>query len=75
MIEFLLSKTGIFLTIAGYLLYKLLTWNNDFFEKRNVNFLKPVPLFGNLFTVIFQRESFFNWLQRMYYAFPGSRLV
>jgi hypothetical protein len=75
MLEFFLSQTGLFLAIVGVLVYKLLTWNNDFFEKRNVKFIKPVPLFGNLFKITFQLESFFNLMQNICKDYAGHRLV
>jgi hypothetical protein len=73
MIGWLMSQTGLLVVVAAYLVYKALTWNHDFFEKRNVKYLSPVPLFGNLFKVTLQFESFFELLCKMFYAFPGER--
>ncbi|PSN43541.1 hypothetical protein C0J52_03714 [Blattella germanica] len=35
------------LLLLGWLLYLYLTWNHDYWKKRGVPFVKPIPLFGN----------------------------
>jgi hypothetical protein len=74
-VDWLISQSGLVTVIVGILLYKLLTWNRDFFEKRNVKCVAPVPVFGHLLKVSFQKETLFKLLQRMFYTFPGERLV
>jgi hypothetical protein len=73
MISWLLSQSGLLVVVAGYLFYKVLTWKHDFFEKRNVKYMKPAPFFGNLLKVSLQFESFFEQMCKMFNAFPGER--
>jgi hypothetical protein len=73
MISWLLSQTGLLVLVAAYLVYKGLTWNHDFFEKRNVKYMKPAPLFGNLLKVTLRIESLFEQMCKIFNAFPGER--
>jgi hypothetical protein len=74
-VDWLISQSGLVTVIVGILLYKLLTWNRDYFEKRNVKCVAPLPVFGHLLKVSFQKESLFQLLQEMFYKFPGERSV
>ncbi len=56
-----------------YLLYKWLTASDDCFEKIGIPFEKPLPLVGNILTMILGRESLIDITKRSYYKFRGSK--
>lgn len=60
--------------LAVYLLYRWSTATYDYFERRGVPFLKPVPLFGNLWPFLTGRTTGIEALTLSYWRFPESRL-
>lgn len=54
-------------------LYKLLMKNNDFFKKRGVKFIKPLPLFGNTFDLIAGREDGVSVMLSFCRKFPNEK--
>lgn len=61
------------LLLCVYLVYKWSSKNFDYFAKAGVPFEKPVPFFGNLLSVILQRESVIDLIHRNYNNFKGSK--
>lgn len=45
-----------------YLLWKYLTKNHDYFKTRGIPYETPIPFLGNLGPIIFQQESYIDWL-------------
>lgn len=56
-----------------YFLYKWSTSKFDYFAKVGVPFEKPLPLFGNALSVVLQRESLIDLINRSYYKFKNSK--
>lgn len=56
-----------------WLAYKWLVANFDYFEKLGIPFEKPLPLFGNMFDLVFQRESMVEIAGRNYRQFKDSK--
>lgn len=50
----------------------MITKNNNYFKNRGVNFIKPVPFFGNMLDVTFSRRNFIEILQYSYDKFSES---
>jgi len=64
----------IFILIAAlWLLYKWLTSDHDYFAKAGVPFEKPVPIFGNLYGCLTQKESMIDVAQRGYNKFKHAK--
>lgn len=57
-----------------YLLYKWCTAGHDYFRKRGIPFEEPLPLVGNLLSMILGRESIVDITKRSYYQFKGSKV-
>ncbi|XP_047529666.1 cytochrome P450 9e2-like [Vanessa atalanta] len=45
------------------------------FSKHGVKHMRIVPMFGNMFRVLFRRETLADDLNRLYYTFPKERFV
>ncbi|CAD7083929.1 unnamed protein product [Hermetia illucens] len=56
----------ILVSISLLIFYKWATSTFDFFAKRNIAFDKPIPLFGNLGEVVFQKGTLFHVVRRLY---------
>ncbi|CAH1117829.1 unnamed protein product [Phaedon cochleariae] len=54
------------LCIVLLLLYKYLTRNFNYWQKRAVPFHKPIPLFGNFADVMLWKTSPYEWLKKQY---------
>lgn len=52
--------------------YKWATLNNDFFEKRNIKFIKPTFLFGSFPGRNFEKYTIAECAQMLYNAFPDE---
>lgn len=70
----MLGESLLFVAISliAYAFYKWATVNNDFFEKRNVKYLKPNFLVGNTGGLFFNRYRAPEFAQKMYNAFPNE---
>ena len=58
---------------VGWFIYKKLTKNFDFFDKRGIRYEKPVIIFGNMFKLLMQKENFIDLLDRMYSKFKNDQ--
>lgn len=61
--------------IISYILYSLYKWsirNFDYFEKRNVKFLKPIPFFGNTGGLFANRCTVVEFAKRLYETYPDE---
>lgn len=56
-----------------WLLYKWLTSNHDYFAKQGVPNLEPLPVFGNVSSALFGRESGVDLFTRSYIKFKQSK--
>ena len=56
-----------------YLIYKWLTKDMDYFEKKGVKFDKAIPIFGSTNSMFRQRRSFPDACNSWYNAFPGEK--
>ncbi|XP_059491239.1 cytochrome P450 9e2-like isoform X2 [Neocloeon triangulifer] len=65
-ISFGMKITISLLGLLIYLGYRLATKNFDYWQKRGVKFLKPVPVFGSAPSIYMMKEHFFQFLQRAY---------
>lgn len=67
---------GIVLLVAialiSYVIYKWATANNDFFEKRNLKYLKPKFLLGNTGGIFLNQYSGADFCDMMYKPFPNE---
>ena len=61
--------TGLTLLVT----YLISTWTHDHFSKRNVPSLKPIPFFGNMAPLLFQKQSFPNFLSDIYNRLKGHK--
>lgn len=73
MISSMLLWTGITLILYG--IYKWITANDKFFEKRGIPYLKPTLLFGNTINFVFQTISLPDFAQKLYASYPNKKLV
>lgn len=60
---------------VGWLSYKWLTSNDDYFKKRGVPYIEPVPLFGNALPAMIGRESVVDLFNRGYNKFKHLKQV
>ncbi|XP_044258701.1 cytochrome P450 9e2-like [Tribolium madens] len=68
----------ILVTITVVLLLYLInlsTKNFDYWEKRGVKYVKPLPFVGNLLPTITKSQSLAQIIQNFYNAFPNERFV
>ncbi|KAF2890529.1 hypothetical protein ILUMI_15644 [Ignelater luminosus] len=48
---------------------------NKYWEEKGVPYIKPLPIFGNMISNVFQRKSFTDLVHDMYKAYPNERYV
>ena len=71
----LVSKLLWLVVAALAALYYYLTLQHDFFEKRGVKFIKPLPLFGNMFKIVFRQKNINDLNIDFYTTFPNEKYV
>ncbi|KAF2893763.1 hypothetical protein ILUMI_12408, partial [Ignelater luminosus] len=68
---YLTTELAILVIAVGLILYKLLTRNFDYWKKRNVPYVKPIPFFGNFYEIITFRTSIGHFLAKLYNKFES----
>lgn len=58
-----------------YLIYKLVTANNDYFEKKGIPYLKPKFLIGSRSDLILRNKSMPQVIKEWYDAFPNDKYL
>nr|QZP43536.1 cytochrome P450 monooxygenase CYP9A197 [Ephestia elutella] len=69
----LLLITWTLVIVAALTLYYRQKYSR--FSKYGVQHLKPIPVFGNMFRILFRLEHFGKNFERVYDAFPNDRFV
>lgn len=60
------------ISLISYAFYKWATINNDFFERRNIKYMKPSFLVGNTGALFFGQDTATAFAQKIYNAFPNE---
>lgn len=68
-----LGIVAIFLFLLAF--YKWATLNNDYFEKRDIKYLKPTFLFGFMGEFLLGRKTLAAFAEDLYRAFPNEPYV
>lgn len=63
------------LPIVLVLIYYYTTKNHDYWEKRNVKYEKPIPIFGTLFKNVVGKKSIIEVSLELYNKYPNERVV
>lgn len=58
-----------------YLLWKYLNKNFDYFSDRGIPYEKPIPIFGNMFGLLFLKRSIPDMLLNMSNKFRSNKWV
>ncbi|GAB0096688.1 Cytochrome P450 [Sergentomyia squamirostris] len=74
LMNLVLSKWSLVAGILVYFGYKWSTATFDIFEKRGLKFIPPIPLIGNSKNMVFQLESFSNFIKNLYNYFPQEKI-
>lgn len=75
----LLNKFNIFSTIISILICTIIyeccikSWN--YFEKRNVKFIRGLPFLGSFYEMILGKKAFPNLLKDFYYKYPNESFI
>lgn len=67
------SEWGFSVLVIIIGIYYLITKKNNYFKERGVNFLKPIPFFGNMFDVSISRRNLPQIIQHSYDKFAESK--
>ena len=67
--ELLLSAA---ISLILYAFYKWATANNDYFERRNIKYLKPKFLIGNIAGAYFNKYTGAEFSEKLYQAFQDE---
>ncbi|XP_050078000.1 probable cytochrome P450 9f2 [Anopheles maculipalpis] len=62
------------LPVALYLFYRWSVATYDYFEKRNIPYVKPVPFFGQVWSFFTQEKHAVDVASEGYYMFPDTRI-
>ncbi|XP_075970236.1 cytochrome P450 6B6-like [Anticarsia gemmatalis] len=65
----------ILLPLLLLLLYRYLTRNHDYWQKRNVKHEKPIPVFGSLYQNIMGKKSITEVATELYNKYPDEKVV
>ena len=60
------------IALISYAFYKWATLNYDYFERRNVKYLKPMFLLGSTGDVILNKCTVVEFTQKLYQTFPNE---
>lgn len=60
------------LSLIAFAFYKWATLNNDYFEKRNLKYMKPKFLVGNTGGLFLNKYTATGFAQKLYQAFPDE---
>lgn len=66
-------NTLVLLATCLFLLYKLLTYNHDYWKKRNVPYIIPIPPFGNCYPIASFKKSIGEHLTDLYNSRKNDR--
>lgn len=64
----------LFLLILGFVIYKWLTSDNDYFDKLGIPYEKPWPVVGNNLNILLQKESINDITSRCYKKYKSSKI-
>lgn len=67
------SHWSIVAFIIMIVIYYSITFNFEYFEYRDVPYVQPIAIFGNVFKVFARQESLTELIQRLYNGFPDTR--
>lgn len=56
-----------------FVAYKLLTKKNDYFDKKGIPYMKPVPLLGSRTDLILRNKSMPEVVKMWYNSFPNEK--
>uniref|UniRef100_A0A182IZA7 Uncharacterized protein n=1 Tax=Anopheles atroparvus TaxID=41427 RepID=A0A182IZA7_ANOAO len=62
------------LIVALFLFYRWSTATYDYFQKRNVPFVKPFPFFGQVLSFFTQKKHVIDVASEGYHMFPNTRI-
>lgn len=60
------------ISLLAFAFYKWATLNNDYFEKRNMKYMKPTFLVGNTAAIFTNKYTATEFVQILYQAFPDE---
>nr|CAD7599514.1 unnamed protein product [Timema genevievae] len=69
-----LTSWGLVVTFILLLLYFVGSRGHNFFSKRNVPYLRPLPILGNMGALVFRRKSFGELLESLYIEFKRHKI-
>nr|CAD7395187.1 unnamed protein product [Timema cristinae] len=69
-----LTSWGLVATFIILLLYFVGSRGHDFFSKRDVPYLRPLPILGNMGAIVFRRKSFGELLESLYIEFKRHKV-
>lgn len=64
------------LLVIGVLLFIVYKWSistYDFFEKKEIAFIKPIPLFGNMKEMLLKKSDFLTFAKNLYNYYPDKK--
>jgi cytochrome P450 family 9 len=77
--EWLASQVTVVLTtgliVCLYIAYRYITRNNDYFSRRNVPYIKPTFLFGNIGPVFMRKISMLDHANKLYNELDGHKVA
>lgn len=65
--------TYIVIVVLTYLVYKYLTKDSDYFEKKGLKYVKGIPLLGSKNSLMRGRTSFPELVSKWYDQFPNEK--
>ncbi|KAG4072707.1 hypothetical protein HA402_001819 [Bradysia odoriphaga] len=65
---------GVLIVLLAFAFYKWATKHHDYFEKRNIKYLKPTILLGSTGGSFFNKYSASEFAQLIYQAFPDASI-
>lgn len=71
----LFSQTGLLLIISIALLYYLGTRNHDYFKKRGIKYIKPIPFFGTFIRPALSLQDFYDYYKKCYNLYPEEGFI
>lgn len=74
---FYILKCLIYITLViGVIFYIVYKWSistYDFFEKKGIAFIKPIPFVGNMKEMLLKKSDFLTFSKNLYNNYPDKK--
>lgn len=68
-----LINISLVIGVIIFIMYKWSISTYDFFEKKGIAFIKPIPFFGNMKEMLLKKSDFLTFAKKLYNHYPDKK--